>query len=312
MTEPPYWILVLEDDPVQSAVYEKILKAGRYQVTAVPDPVDFVANLDTLPIPTAVLLDIVLPGMDGVTVLQNLERHPRWCMVPVILMTASPTRDRVLAAQKLPVPPEGFLVKPVDPKSMLQTVRSLIECRDPIYMLRGLQRKRLGLKASLSDDVVEIEMSLRATDDERNECASRLAEMRKEMQALHLMQGQFRDSLNDSRLGVRERIQDLETAIERVRRRLDESETTRRRILRKRQDILLKQRAIRESERQIHSLATILRRGKPVQLPSPGSPDEPASSEEWPGSAAGLEPSGCGAEPEQAAEADLNTGTDPV
>jgi CheY-like chemotaxis protein len=262
MGEQPNWVLVLEDDPVQSALYEKILRAGRYQVTAIPDPLDFVSNLDTLPVPSAILLDIVLPGMDGVTVMQHLERHPRWCTVPVILMTASPTRDRVVAAQKLPVPPEGFLVKPVDPHGMLSALRALIACKEPIYLLRNMQRKRLALKSSMSDAVVDIEMTLRAAEDACEDCSTKMAEARKEIQSLRMMEGQFRDSLPASKYGVGERIRELEETVETLRQNLAETAETRRKTLLKRQDIHVKQKAIRELERQIQSLAVVLTRGK--------------------------------------------------
>jgi CheY-like chemotaxis protein len=262
MGEQPNWILVLEDDPVQSAIYEKILRAGRYQVTAIPDPLDFVNSLDSLPVPTAILLDIVLPGMDGVTVLEHLERHPLWCMVPVIMMTASPTRDRVSAAQKLPVPPEGFVVKPVDPQGLLQMIRAVVACQEPIYALRNLQRKRLALRASLSGDVVDIEKSLSAADDICEECSAKMAEARKEIQSLHVVQGQLRDRVNPQNLGVQERIRELEELIEARRKRMDEAAAGRRTTLRRRQDILVKQKAIRELDLQIRSLAFVLTRGK--------------------------------------------------
>lgn len=256
------WILVLEDDPVQSAVYEKILRAGRYQTTAIPDPLDFVSSLDSLPVPTAILLDIVLPGMDGIAVLQHLERHPRWCTVPVILMTASPTRDRVGAAQKLPVPPEGFLVKPVDPQGMLQTLRALIACKEPVYVLRSMQRKRLAIKMALSDTVVEIEMSLRASDDACTEYAAKMVEARRELQSLQMAEGQMRDSLPDTHLGLRSRKQELGNIIEYLRNKMNETVADRRKTLQRRQDILVKQKTIRDLERQIHSLALVLQRNK--------------------------------------------------
>jgi two-component system alkaline phosphatase synthesis response regulator PhoP len=154
----PKRILVLEDDPIQRGVFERILRTGPFQVKTIHDPVELVAKLDVVPVPDAILLDILLPGMDGVTVMQHLESNARWCVVPVIMTTASPTRDRVIAANQLPVPPEALLVKPVDPQAMIQLLQAVIAGHEPLYLMRSLQRQRRSLRLSLRTSLSELEV----------------------------------------------------------------------------------------------------------------------------------------------------------
>jgi CheY-like chemotaxis protein len=252
-------VLVLEDNPVQSALYGKILAAGGYEVMAICDPLDLVNNLSGLTVPDAILLDIVMPGMDGVVVLQHLERDARWCVPPVIMMTASPTKDRVVAANQVPVPPEGFLAKPVEPQAMLQLVHTVIASQEPAYLLRQLQRKRLSMKLGLQDVIERLSSETRENKDAQATHEKLLADTRREIQSLQAVRTQFRDAPPETQLALQRQMEELEETCLQHRSGIQEAEARHKKIIHLRQDILYKQKTIRDLDHRIEALAQALK-----------------------------------------------------
>jgi len=271
MPQKPLTILVLEDNPVQSALYEKILKAGGHEVVSINDPVDLVEHLDRVPLPDAILLDIVMPGMDGVSVMQVLERDARWAAVPVLLMTSSPTKDRVIAANQLPVPPEGFLAKPVDPQSMLQQLRAVIAGQEPNYLLRQLQRRRLSLHLGLRAVVETLGGAIRENRDAQAMHEKLLADARREIQSLQTVRSKLKDAPPETLDALQEQIRKLEESCLGHRANAQKAEEQHKGIILQRQEILYKQKAIRDVERRIEALNQVLRR-KQGQRSSSGEP----------------------------------------
>jgi CheY-like chemotaxis protein len=269
------WIDVLEDDPVQCALYKRILGAGNFEATVIQDPVDLVGNLDNIPVPRALLLDILLPGMDGLAVMQHLQRHPLWCLVPVILMTSSPTRDRVVAANQLPVPPEGFLVKPVNPRAMLQLLRAVIAGQEPTYLLRSLQRRRLALRLGLHASIVELEAVIRQSNDRTN-WEARHAEARRQIQSLRSAESQLRDAPVETRQAITDQVRALEESCANCRRQIETAENQRKILLSKRHEILLRQKSVREIEERIQALSGVVKRIHMTKPPGPAAEDAPA------------------------------------
>jgi len=78
--------------------------------------------------PHLVLMDIQLPGMDGVAALRELRALPDGAALPVVAVTAfamKDDRDRLLAAGF-----DGYLEKPIDIRSLPSTVASLLAARE--------------------------------------------------------------------------------------------------------------------------------------------------------------------------------------
>ena len=79
--------------------------------------------------PALILLDLMLPGMDGVRVFRELRRDPRTLRTPVIMLTArAQTEDRVAG---LELGADDYLTKPFSPKELLLRIKSVLKRNEP-------------------------------------------------------------------------------------------------------------------------------------------------------------------------------------
>ncbi len=116
-------ILVVEDEVVQRMLVRHRLEQAGYLVEEASDGQ---MGLDLAPVfrPDLILLDCMLPGVDGFQVLQGLRRDPELRHIPVLMITAL---SNPAARQKgLEMGADDFLLKPVEEAQLLARVRSLV------------------------------------------------------------------------------------------------------------------------------------------------------------------------------------------
>ena len=113
-------ILVVEDDPTLSEVVEKYLRREGYEV-AVESHGDAGLSRALEWEPDLVVLDLMLPGMDGLEVCQRLHRSTP---IPVVMLTARAAEDdRVLG---LELGADDYVTKPFDERELLARVHSVL------------------------------------------------------------------------------------------------------------------------------------------------------------------------------------------
>jgi two-component system, OmpR family, response regulator len=114
-------VLVVEDQPKMRDLLCRGLQEGGYAVDAVSDGLSAVHQA-TEEVYDTVILDVVLPGIDGFEVLRRLREAERW--TPVIMLTArDAVRDRV---RGLDGGADDYLVKPFAFSELLSRVRAVI------------------------------------------------------------------------------------------------------------------------------------------------------------------------------------------
>jgi len=124
--------LVVEDDPDIVELVDHYLKAEGFRVEAVGDGRHALERLRAGS-HDLVILDLQLPGMDGLTLCAELRRDERTRALPVIMLTArADEADRVVG---LEVGADDYVVKPFSPKELVARVRAL---------MRRLERKDDG------------------------------------------------------------------------------------------------------------------------------------------------------------------------
>jgi twitching motility two-component system response regulator PilG len=93
-------IMVIDDSPTVCKILEISLKRVGFSVMCFADPVEALIALgnDSTPLPDLLLLDVLLPHMDGFEVMQYLSHHADLSAIPVILMSRKDgTLDRLKA-----------------------------------------------------------------------------------------------------------------------------------------------------------------------------------------------------------------------
>ena len=119
----PKKILLAEDEPDIRTVAELALASvGGFSVRLCEDGQ---AALDALPAfaPDLVMLDVMMPGMDGPTTLAELRKLPQGKEVPVIFMTAKVQQAEIEGYKRLGA--IGVIAKPFDPMTLADKVREL-------------------------------------------------------------------------------------------------------------------------------------------------------------------------------------------
>jgi FixJ family two-component response regulator len=110
-------VMVVDDDDNVRSGLEHLLEAEGYAVRVFADAADFLAQ-PAPPVPACLILDMQMPQLDGMTVLQHMAA--RHLALPVIFLTGHGTIPLSVAAMKAGA--NEFLTKPVDPDALLAAV----------------------------------------------------------------------------------------------------------------------------------------------------------------------------------------------
>nr|WP_295108796.1 PleD family two-component system response regulator [uncultured Caulobacter sp.] len=139
-------ILVVDDIEANVRLLEAKLTAEYYEVTTAMDGPSALA-MAAKDLPDIILLDVMMPGMDGFTVCRKLKEDPATRHIPVVLITALDGRaDRI---QGLESGASDFLTKPIDDVMLFARVRSLTRFKLVIDELRQREAsgRRIGVIA---------------------------------------------------------------------------------------------------------------------------------------------------------------------
>jgi putative two-component system response regulator len=132
-------VLLVDDEPAMRAVCRMNLELEGFDVLEAAEGAEAL-RLALRERPDLVLLDVMMPAMDGYDVARRLQSHPATSTIPVVFMTAlAATDDRRRGFDAGGV---GYVVKPFDPVYLGETVR------------RTLERLRKGDREGLREDLL--------------------------------------------------------------------------------------------------------------------------------------------------------------
>lgn len=143
-------ILVVDDIPANVRLLEAKLSAEYFEVVTASDGPSALEAAATKA-PDLILLDVMMPGMDGFEVARKLKDNPKTRHIPVVMVTAlSDTSDRV---KGLDAGADDFLSKPVNDIALFARVRSLTRLKLMIDELR-VRHASSGGEVNVDDEIL--------------------------------------------------------------------------------------------------------------------------------------------------------------
>lgn len=134
-----YRIMIIDDDPTSLAIGRALLE-HEYELTLVRSGHQALGSLDGDNIPDIILLDIIMPDMNGIDVLMTIKKNNRLKDIPVIFLTAESSLNK--AVQGFSCGASDFVEKPVDPDLLR------IKIKQQIYILE-LKHENDAMKETL-------------------------------------------------------------------------------------------------------------------------------------------------------------------
>ena len=119
-------VLVVEDNDMNMQLVEYLLEEGGYSIVKATSGEEALALMrdNSAPPPDIILMDIHLPGMDGLSVVRQMKSDERTQRVPILALTAHAMRgdkDRFLDAGC-----DGYISKPIDVKTFIASIQNYI------------------------------------------------------------------------------------------------------------------------------------------------------------------------------------------
>jgi DNA-binding response OmpR family regulator len=116
-------ILLVDDDPGLTALLDLVFRRANFEVVVANTGLDGLKKAIELS-PTLVLLDIMMPDLNGIEVCKRLRDTPGMSDLPVLILSASGNKnDRDLA---LAAGADAFIQKPISPTELVSRVNTLL------------------------------------------------------------------------------------------------------------------------------------------------------------------------------------------
>jgi DNA-binding response OmpR family regulator len=117
-------VLIVDDEPMARTLLRLMLVRAGFNVSEAEDGYDALEKVH-LSQPDIVLLDVMMPGMDGFAVCEKLRRDQSTSALPVIMLSAKSDLDSI--NKGLRVGATKYLTKPISPEDLTRHVREVLD-----------------------------------------------------------------------------------------------------------------------------------------------------------------------------------------
>ena len=149
-------ILIVDDDRNVLKQVIFILESWGYQAESLLESRHLIQLLGSFS-PDLILLDINMPGVDGVTLLRQLKVHPDYQTIPVIMLTAD--EDSATLANCFEAGAVDYITKPIDQIVMKARINSSLAIREYINKLEEEITKRKQAPRSIAEKRGKLEIN---------------------------------------------------------------------------------------------------------------------------------------------------------
>jgi putative two-component system response regulator len=126
-------LLIVEDNYVLRDALEEVLALDGFKVLAASNGREGLEKMQET-FPDLIISDVAMPEMDGYTFFQRVRSRSEWLTIPFIFLTARGDKEDILTGKDLGA--EDYLIKPLDHKELLTTVRSRLDRSQQLRMVR--------------------------------------------------------------------------------------------------------------------------------------------------------------------------------
>jgi len=121
-------VLVVDDNEDNIRIVTTILLGRGFEVRIARDGEGALEAVSRLP-PDVILLDVMMPGMDGIEVLDHIKADPRSASIPVIMVTAKAQDEDLLVGYKYGA--EYYVTKPFTARQILYAIGLVLGTEEP-------------------------------------------------------------------------------------------------------------------------------------------------------------------------------------
>jgi CheY-like chemotaxis protein len=116
--------LIVEDDPDVATLVKRLLDGAGYAATVAGAKAEVLGRLRQQPMPDVIVLDVMLPDLNGFDLLAKLKTHPQLRVIPVVMLTADAKRESVMRG--LATGADGYITKPFDHAALVRGVKAVL------------------------------------------------------------------------------------------------------------------------------------------------------------------------------------------
>ena len=120
-------ILVVDDEPDTRALLRLTLELSGYQVLEAVDGIDMLEKVEEQ-LPDLILLDVMMPRMDGIEACKRMRRNPKTADLPIVILSAKTSVEAI--REGLDAGATRYLTKPIARDNLLETIREVL---DPLF-----------------------------------------------------------------------------------------------------------------------------------------------------------------------------------
>jgi two-component system, sensor histidine kinase and response regulator len=132
-------VLIIDDEPDNFDVIETLLNDQDYELHYAASGQDALTSLDTFD-PDLILLDVMMPGIDGIEVCQQIKANSKWQGIPIVMVTALNSKSDL--ADCLNAGADDFISKPVNAIELRARVHSMLRIKHHYDDLQTLLKLR--------------------------------------------------------------------------------------------------------------------------------------------------------------------------